>query len=123
MNTTDPPMDNTPAADPAPAPAAAPAVAPEPQVQDLRRRMQQLLSIPDRDRSDAEWDELVEIEIRLAPGNRADSNSIPGQPRQHNNGGGKPFGQNNKPRHGPKPKHFGGGQNKHRNKPPKPPAQ
>ena len=84
--------------------------------------MQQLLSIPDRDRSDTEWDELVEIEIRLAPGNRADANNIPGQPRQGQGGGGKPFNQNNKPRHGPKPKHFGG-QNKHRNKPPKPPAQ
>ena len=77
-----------------------------------------------RDRSDAEWDELVEIEIRLAPGNRADANNVPGQPRQ-TGGGGKPYGQNNnnnKPRHGPKPKHFGG-QNKHRNKPPKPAAQ
>lgn len=32
--------------------------------------MQQLLSIPERQRTDAEWDELNELEIMLASGNR-----------------------------------------------------
>jgi hypothetical protein len=37
---------------------------------DMRRRIRELQSIPERDRSDAEWDELNELEIRTAPGNR-----------------------------------------------------
>ncbi len=32
--------------------------------------MQELLAIPDRNRTDAEWDELNELEITLASGNR-----------------------------------------------------
>ena len=36
----------------------------------LRRRLRELLSIPERDRSDAQWDEIIELEIQLAPGNR-----------------------------------------------------
>jgi len=42
-----------------------------PQVQDPRRRLRELLAIPERDRSDAQWDEMIELEIQLAPGNRA----------------------------------------------------
>lgn len=38
--------------------------------QDARRRMLQLQAMPDRDRSDEEWDELNELEIQFAPGNR-----------------------------------------------------
>lgn len=38
--------------------------------QDPRRRLRELLSIPERDRTDAQWDEIIEIEITLAPGNR-----------------------------------------------------
>ncbi len=37
-----------------------------------RRRMQMLLAIPDSERTDEEWDELNELEISLAPGNRID---------------------------------------------------
>jgi hypothetical protein len=37
---------------------------------EMRRRIRELLSIPERDRTDAEWDELNELEIRTAPGNR-----------------------------------------------------
>jgi hypothetical protein len=37
---------------------------------DMRRRIRELMSIPERDRTDAEWDELNELEIRTAPGNR-----------------------------------------------------
>ncbi len=32
--------------------------------------MQALLAIPDRQRTEAQWDELIELEIMLAPGNR-----------------------------------------------------
>lgn len=35
-----------------------------------RVRLQELLAIPDRQRTDAEWDELNELEIMLASGNR-----------------------------------------------------
>ncbi|MGA7983674.1 MAG: hypothetical protein WCA01_00665, partial [Burkholderiales bacterium] len=34
-------------------------------------RLRELLAIPERDRSDAVWDEIIELEIALAPGNRA----------------------------------------------------
>jgi hypothetical protein len=37
---------------------------------DMRRRIRELQSIPERDRTDVEWDELNELEIRTAPGNR-----------------------------------------------------
>ncbi|NMG03349.1 hypothetical protein [Azoarcus taiwanensis] len=35
-----------------------------------RRRLQMLLAIPDGERTDAEWDELNELEISLSPVNR-----------------------------------------------------
>ena len=38
--------------------------------QDPRRRLRELLSIPERDRTDPQWDEIIELEITLAPGNR-----------------------------------------------------
>lgn len=43
----------------------------EPQPISPRVRLQELLAIPDRQRTDAEWDELNELEIKLAAGNRA----------------------------------------------------
>lgn len=42
----------------------------EPRPVDPRRRLRELLAIPERDRSDAQWDEIIELEIQLAPGNR-----------------------------------------------------
>jgi hypothetical protein len=42
----------------------------EPQAQDPRRRLRELLLIPDHQRTDAIWDEIIELEICLAPGNR-----------------------------------------------------
>ena len=62
---------------------------PEFQPLDLKRRLRELLSVPERDRSDEQWDEIIELEIQLAPGNRV-SGSEPqgGQPRH------------NPPRHG-----------------------
>ena len=37
-----------------------------------RRRLQELLAIPERQRTDAQWDELNELEIALASANRAE---------------------------------------------------
>jgi hypothetical protein len=45
----------------------------EPQVQDPRRRLRELLAVPERERTDAVWDEIIALEIQLAPGNRASS--------------------------------------------------
>ena len=45
---------------------------------DPRRRLRALLAIPERDRTDEQWDEIVELEIQLAPGNRT------GQPNPNN---------------------------------------
>jgi hypothetical protein len=45
----------------------------ERQANDPRRRLRELLAIPDRERTDALWDELIALEIQLAPGNRAQS--------------------------------------------------
>jgi hypothetical protein len=57
-----------------PVPAAAPQV-------DTRRRLRELLSVPERDRTDEQWDEIIELEIQLAPGNRVSGNE------QHGGGG------------------------------------
>ena len=40
---------------------------------ELRRRLKELLAVPERDRTDAQWDELAELELQLAPGNRIES--------------------------------------------------
>jgi len=84
-----------------PAPLSTPAF-------DPRRRIRELLAIPDRDRNDAEWDELNELEIQTAPGNRASGQPFaaynPGKPA-----GGAPAGKNRfkgkqrKPGVGPRP--------------------
>jgi hypothetical protein len=42
----------------------------EPQPLSPRARLQALLAIPERQRTDAQWDELNELEIMLAAGNR-----------------------------------------------------
>ncbi|HEX4985307.1 MAG TPA: hypothetical protein VFV71_04455 [Burkholderiales bacterium] len=38
-----------------------------------RRRLQELLAIPERQRTDEQWDELNELEIKLASANREDA--------------------------------------------------
>jgi hypothetical protein len=48
----------------------------EPQAPDQRRRLRELLAIPDHQRTDAIWDEIIELEICLAPGNRV--SRVPG---------------------------------------------
>lgn len=65
-----------------------------------RHRMQELLAVPERERTDAQWDELHELEIMLAPINRggrpeqdAHRNApVPGRHPGQRNGppGGKP---------------------------------
>lgn len=42
----------------------------DPEPIDPRRRIRELTAIPERDRTDEQWDELNELEIRTAPGNR-----------------------------------------------------
>ncbi len=49
------------------------AQAPEHQSQDPGRRLRELLAVPERERTDAIWDEIIGLEIQLAPGNRATS--------------------------------------------------
>jgi hypothetical protein len=76
----------------------------QPAQQDPRRRLRELLAIPERDRSDAVWDEIIELEIDLAPGNRLSAPQSqgnggrrhePGRPQQQPPGGqragGRPF--------------------------------
>lgn len=65
-----------------------------------RQRLQALLAIPERQRTDAQWDELIELEIMLAPGNREGAPQ-PGQgqrrnpnvPQGHSKPGGAPHGK------------------------------
>lgn len=59
----------------------------DPQPIDPRRRIRELLAIPERDRTDEQWDELNELEIRTAPGNRESDRS---QDRQHEKRQGPP---------------------------------
>jgi hypothetical protein len=47
---------------------------PAPPQVDTRRRLRELLSVPERDRTDEQWDEIIELEIQLAPGNRISGN-------------------------------------------------
>lgn len=62
---------------------------------DNRRRLRELLSVPERDRTDEQWDEIIELEIQLAPGNRASSNEPLGGTPSRNSAapyGNKPSG-------------------------------
>ncbi|MBI1906038.1 MAG: hypothetical protein HYS20_07320 [Rhodocyclales bacterium] len=63
----------------------------DPQPTSPRRRLQELLAIPDSQRSDEEWDELNELEISLAPGNRegAPDPNIRRNPHNPPSGGGR----------------------------------
>lgn len=45
-------------------------------LQESKKRLQQLLAIPERVRTDPEWDEIIELEIQLAPGNRIDGGGV-----------------------------------------------
>ncbi|KAB2925578.1 MAG: hypothetical protein F9K30_07605 [Dechloromonas sp.] len=75
-------------------------VAPPPN--DNRRRLRELLSIPERDRTDEQWDEIIELEIQLAPGNRISGNESPGNPGRSTMPQGKPGGGNAQKKHRPR---------------------
>ena len=72
-----------------------------PQPVSPRQRLQELLAIPEAQRTDAQWDEINELEIKLASSNRQDApqqgarRSGPGAPNHPRPGGGqqgkKPF--------------------------------
>jgi len=64
--------------------------------QDPRRRLRELLSIPERDRTDAQWDEIIEIEITLAPGNRDTDRPADRSPERRQGAGAN--GRRNEPR-------------------------
>jgi hypothetical protein len=87
-----------------------------PQGIDPRRRLRELLTVPERDRTDAQWDEINELEIQLAPGNRVS----PGHPVGSSDkpvgggGGGRQFQQK---KHPPKGGGGGGGGGKRRPRP------
>lgn len=78
-------------------------VAVSPQI-DTRRRLRELLSVPERDRTDEQWDEIIELEIQLAPGNRISGNeSHAGNPGRNPMAHGKPGGgQQQKKNHRPR---------------------
>ncbi|MBS1191905.1 MAG: hypothetical protein H6R10_3697 [Rhodocyclaceae bacterium] len=85
------------------------------QPNDLRRRLRELLSIPERDRTEEQWDEIVELEIQLAPGNRV---GLSGSPPA---GSGNPQQQQQPRKHRPKPNNNPRRPNKP--KPPRDPSQ
>ena len=77
---------------------------------DNRRRLRELLSVAERDRTDEQWDEIIELEIQLAPGNRISGNEphSVGQERPpmfHN----KPTGTGQPKKHRPRTNNPGGG--------------
>lgn len=82
----------------------------DPELDARRARMKELLAIPDRERTDAQWDELNELEIMMAV--------TKGQlvQRLDQKGGGNP-GQ--RPRHGGGPQHPGNPGRKFHNRPPR----
>jgi len=61
----------------------------EPQNPSPRSRLQALLAIPDNQRTEEQWDELHELEITLAPGNRIGHQDKPGLPGGQGKGGGR----------------------------------
>jgi len=59
-----------------------------------RQRLKTLLAIPDSQRTEAQWDEIIELEITLAPGNRTPRKPQPTSAQTKPAGGGqgkKPF--------------------------------
>jgi hypothetical protein len=102
----DTPENSQPAQEAASAAPAAPQAA---QAFDPRRRLRELLSVPERDRTDAQWDEINELEIQLAPGNRIAPGQQPGSSDKPVGGGGRQFQQKKHP-----PKGGGGGKRRPR---------
>lgn len=81
----------------------------------LRRRLRELLSVPERDRNDAQWDEIIELEIQLAPGNRVAGHDVGGgNVRQHAPRSNKPGGSSGQQGGGGNAGGAGAQQKKHR---------
>lgn len=79
-----------------------------------RQRLQALLAIPERQRTDEQWDEINELEILLAPANRQ---GAPQPVSRLNQGQGPGQGQGQNPNqpgrhHHPKQKRWSRGRNK-----------
>ncbi len=74
----------------------------EPQNISPRSRMQALLAIPDNQRTEEQWDELHELEITLAPGNRIGQQDRLNMPPAGQGKGGGGRGPMGSPRGGPK---------------------
>jgi hypothetical protein len=78
-------VPQAPASNPGPSAPVAP-------VFDPRRRLRELLSIPESQRTDPQWDEIIELEVQLAPGNRIGQEGQgggkrpQGQPHSHSSG-------------------------------------
>ena len=81
-----------------------------PQPPSPQRRLQELRSIPERDRTDAQWDELNEIEISLASANRVGGPGINTGPQNKQGGGQNPQRRGGGPQQHGKP---GGNQGRH----------
>lgn len=82
-------------------------VAAAPPPNDNRRRLRELLSVAERDRTDEQWDEIIELEIQLAPGNRISGPepSFGGAPKT---GQGRPGGGMHPKKHRPRTNSGGG---------------
>jgi hypothetical protein len=100
MSTEQPETEKPDDGQPGPQPDAQPGAEQEAQKAEQKARqprLRELLAIPERDRSDAVWDEIIELEISLAPGNRAAGpqgdggrRHDPGRGPQPSGGGGRP---------------------------------
>ena len=91
MSTEQPETDKPDEGQPSPQPNAQPGAEQEAQKAEQKARqprLRELLAIPERDRSDAVWDEIIELEITLAPGNRVSGPQGDGGGRRHDQGRG-----------------------------------
>lgn len=70
----------------------------KPQSNPSRARLQEIRAIPERDRTEAEWDELNELEIMFAAENRQVSPIQQQQPMQPRSGGGGGTPGQNRPK-------------------------
>ncbi len=89
-----------------------------------RSRLQALLAIPDNQRTEEQWDELHELEITLAPGNRIGHQDKQPPPGGQGKGGGGGGGRGGNPRGGNPKGENRGGENRggpRGNQPPRPP--
>ncbi len=114
----DSPLENEVPTSPAPDQVASVAAAPVVPAFDPRRRIRELLSIPERDRTDAEWDELNELEIQTAPGNRTSNQPPLAYSGKSSGGGGGGGGMPSKNRFKGKPRKPGPGGGGGGNRPP-----